>query len=270
MAFGKWGSRIPIGNLFFTSLVFLGLNWRLKSRRLSNRVRRRLQRKEIVVVNNSSAGQEMQRWIGQGYDRLNVGGGPKNLEGFVNVDFVRHKDVSREICANILDLSFIPSSSLAQVHSNHVVEHLSREQLISQFTSYFRILRPGGILTIRCPNALGAVYAFWFPPVHESGREEFLSLGFPPEEDFGNPNDAWLHKDFYGLLHWLYGDCGNVENEHLNQLTPSSLKDLLTSAGFSVERMSAPEAINLVVSAKKPGTASAGSAHTRELASALR
>jgi SAM-dependent methyltransferase len=173
------------------------------------------------------------------------------------VDFVAHHNVEREICANILDLSFVPSSSIAQVHSNHVIEHLSREQLISQLESYQRILRPGGRLTIRCPNALGAVYAFWFPPVHEGNRNEFLALGYPLEEDFGNPKDAWLHKDFYGLIHWLYGDIGNVENEHLNQLTPSSVKELLGSAGFTVELISAPEAINLVVSARKPDALSA-------------
>lgn len=251
MAHGKWGSRIPIGNLLFTSLVFLGLNWRIRSRRLVNGITRRVKPRPIIKVNNNSPGNELRRWLTQGYDRLNVGGGPKNLAGFVNVDFVGHPNVEREICANILDLSFVPSSSIAQVHSNHVIEHLSREQLISQLESYHRILQPCGKLTVRCPNALGATYAFWFPPVHENDREEFLSLGYPPEEDFGNPQDAWLHKDFYGLIHWLYGDVGNVENEHLNQLTPSSLKELLVSTGFTVERMSAPEAINLVVSARK-------------------
>jgi hypothetical protein len=252
MAYGTWGSRIPIGNLLFSWVVRLGIGWRLASRRLTNRVRRAVRRRPIVTVNNPSARQELERWLSAGYDKLNVGGGPKNLAGFVNLDFVPHADVEREICANILDLSFVPSGSIGQVHSNHVVEHLARDQLVAQLHEYVRILRPGGLLTVRCPNALGAVYAFWFPPVHETERAAFVADGFPAEEDFGDPKDGWLHKDFYGTLHWLYGDVGNVENEHLNQLTPSSLSELIRGAGLDIVRASAPEAINLVVVARKP------------------
>jgi hypothetical protein len=252
MAYGTWGSRIPIGNLLFSWVVRLGIGWRLASRRLTNRIRRAVFPRPVVTVNNASARDELEHWLGAGFDRLNVGGGPKNLSGFVNVDFIRHPDVDREICANILDLSFVPSDRIAQIHSNHVVEHLSRDQLVAQLREYVRILRPGGLLTVRCPNALGAVYAFWFPPVHETGREAFVADGFPAEEDFGDAKDGWLHKDFYGTLHWLYGDAGNVENEHLNQLTPSSLTELLRGAGLVIVRASAPEAINLVVVARKP------------------
>jgi SAM-dependent methyltransferase len=256
MAYGTWGSRIPIGNLLFSSVVRLGIVWRLASRRLTNRIRRAVFPRPVVTVDNPSARDELERWLGAGYDKLNVGGGPKNLAGFVNVDFVRHANVAREICANILDLSFVPTGCMAQIHSNHVVEHLSRDQLVAQLREYVRILRPGGLLTVRCPNALGAVYAFWFPPVHESDREAFVADGFPAEEDFGDAKDGWLHKDFYGTLHWLYGDAGNVENEHLNQLTPSSLTGLIRGAGLVLVRASAPEAINLVVVARKPAAES--------------
>ena len=252
MAYGTWGSRIPMGNLLFSWVVRFGVGWRLASRRTINRVRRALFRRPVVTVNNPSARDELERWLRAGFDKLNVGGGPKNLAGFVNLDFVPHANVEREIVANILDLSFVPSGRIAQVHSNHVVEHLSRDQLVAQLREYVRILRPGGRLTVRCPNALGAVYAFWFPPVHETERPAFVADGFPPEEDFGNPKDGWLHKDFYGTLHWLYGDMGNVENEHLVQLTPSSLAELIRAAGLEIVRASAPEAINLVVVARKP------------------
>ena len=164
-----------------------------------------------------------------------------------------HPGAEREVCANILDLSFVPTGCAAQIHSNHVIEHLTGEQIGSQLSEYFRILRPGGLLTLRCPNALAVVYAFLFTPVHESDREAFLRLGYPADEDFGDPRDGWMHKDFYGMLHWLYGDVGNIENQHLSRLTPSSLRQLVVTAGFKILLTSAPEAINLVVAAQKPG-----------------
>lgn len=252
MAYGTWGSRFPLGNLLFTGLVLFGVQWRFASRRLINWIRAVVFPRSLVRVNNKAAAVDLQHWFGAGYDRLNVGGGPKNLTGFVNIDFVSHPSVEREVRANILDLSFVPSACASQIHSNHVIEHLTREQIVSQLDEYIRILRPGGVLTLRCPNALGVVYAFWFNPVLEAERDAFLALGYPPDEDFGNSQDGWLHKDFYGMLHWLYGDTGNIENQHLSQLTPSWLRELVEEAGFSVLRMSAPEALNLVIAARRP------------------
>lgn len=251
MAYGRWGSRIPLGNLFFTWLILFGIRWRLASRRFENKLRGILSHRRVVRINKKSAAADLERWLSAGYDRLNVGGGPKNLAGFINLDFVTHPGVEREVCANILDLSFVPSERVTQIHSNHVLEHLTWEQIASQLREYARILRPGGLLTIRCPNALGVAYAFWFEPVYESGRDAFLTLGYPPQEDFGNPQDGWLHKDFYGILHWLYGDMGNIENQHLSRLTPSSLRQMLEETGFTILRVSAPEAINLVFAACK-------------------
>ena len=263
MAYGRWGSRIPLGNLLFTWLILFGIKWRIASRRLLNAFRAMFSAQPVTTASRESPAAQLAHWLGAGYDRLNIGGGPKNLAGFVNLDFVAHPDVEREICANILDLSFVPSACAAQVHSNHVIEHLSREQIASQLDEYFRILRPGGLLTLRCPNALGVVYAFFFDPVHETDREAFLSIGYPSDDDFANPQDAWLHKDFYGMLHWLYGDPGNIANQHLSQLTPSCLSQLVDTAGFALLRTSAPEAINLVIAARKPLQRSGSSAEGR-------
>ncbi len=252
MSYGRWGSRVPLGNLFFTWVIRLGVRWRISSQRLANRLRAILGRRPLVVVNSSSLTVELRHWLDAGFNRLNIGGGPKNLTGFINLDFVAHPKVAREVRANILDLSFVPTACATQIHSNHVIEHLSQQQIRAQLNDYFRILRPGGLLTLRCPNSLGVVYALFFDPVCESDREEFLAIGYPVDEDFGNPADTWLHKDFYGVLHWLYGDAGNIENEHLSQLTPTRLAQLVSAIGFDILRVSEPEAINLVLVARKP------------------
>jgi len=104
---------------------------------------------------------------------------------------------------------------------------------------------------MRCPNALGAAYGFWFEPIIESHKDEFVKLGFPADEDFGNRGDGWVHKDLFALIHWFYGDPGNRANQHLSRLTPSMLHGGLVAQGFNVLKMTEPEAINIAVVASK-------------------
>ena len=60
-----------------------------------------------------------------------------------------------------------------------------------------------------------------------------------------------MHKDLFGLGHWFYGDTGNIENQHLNIITPSKIKHMIEHAGFTVIKMAGPEAINIVIIARK-------------------
>jgi SAM-dependent methyltransferase len=227
------------------------LAYRKAQCRFRNRLKRIFSPEKAVLQNTPFTRQDFKKWLDQGYDKLNIGGGPKNLQGFVNIDFVKYPDAQRQVVANILDLAFIPDACVSHVHSNHLIEHLTNADLVKQIREWRRILKREGLLTVRCPSALGAAYGFWFEPVIESGRDEFVELGFPADENFGNPEDQWVHKDFFGLVHWFYGDPGNIVNQHLNQVTPSLLHDLLVAQGFNVLKMTEPEAINIVVVARK-------------------
>lgn len=251
MAHGYWGGRIPIINLITSKLVFLALRWRLFSLRIKNHLRSPGQAACTVRSTSAEAASKLQEFIRAGYTRLNIGGGNKNLDNYINIDFIPHPGVEREIVANILELGFIPSGYATHIHSNHVIEHLTEQELIAQFKQYQRILKHDGLLTIRCPNALGVAYGFWFEPVLEQGKDEFVKCGFPEDEDFSNPADVWGHKDIYAFAHWIHGDVGNPANQHLNMLTPTKIRNYLESCGFTVIKMSAPEALNLVVIASK-------------------
>ena len=154
--------------------------------------------------------------------------------------------------ANILDLSFIPAACLSQVHSNHVIEHLTQQQLDEQFVQYMRILRPGGLVSIRCPNALGVSHGFFFGQVPETGHKQFIESGYPEDEEFHNPEDGWYHKDLWGAYHWWHAFTGNIENRHLNLLTPTKLRKAVEQAGFRILLMTEPETSNLVLVAEKP------------------
>ncbi len=254
MSNGWWGGRFPAGNLLCSRLLFGFINLRLSFRRVRNGFLTG-KFKTLKLYNTSCQTEELKRWLERGYDRFNIGGGPKNLVGFINIDFAPYEHVERVVIANILDLSFIPSGCSSHIHSNHVIEHLTDEQLSKQFREYFRILKPGGLITLRCPNALGAAYGFWFDPVIETDRDTFIRLGFPKDEDFGNPRDAWMHRDLFGLLHWFYGDTGNIQNQHLNVITPTKIRNHLEKAGFILQKITEPEDINIVLVAAKRNSA---------------
>ncbi len=251
MAYGLWGGRLPIANLIVSRSLFATVRLLRFSRRVQNGLRRRLRPARLALVNTPEVAAALSRFLDLGYDRLNVGGGSKNLAGYVNIDFALDAGVDRQVQANILDLSFVPDACASRIHSNHVLEHLSAEQLVRQLREYRRILRPAGRLSIRCPNALGAAYGFWFRPVIEQHRERFLALGYPADDDLANPADDWMHQDVLGLMHWFHGDPGNARNQHLSLITPTRMRDLLESCGFRVLLLSEPEAVNLVAIAER-------------------
>ena len=246
----KYFGYYPFVNIFVSKLIFrtiryrawrLKLYWRWKKKSIP----------PIQLVNDTTTAQKFQELYKKGFDKLNVGGGSKNFEGFINLDFISHGNVEREVIANIMDLSFIPDATIAHVHSNHLIEHITQEQLEMHLKDCLRILKPGGILSLRCPNALGVSYGFFFDVVGEKGHEEFLALGYPKEEDFFNPLDDWYHKDLYGFYHWIYAYTGNRENGHLNIITPTKLRNTVEKAGFKVLKQTDPETSNNVLIAKK-------------------
>lgn len=240
-----------MSNFLCSKFIFTALHYRIATLRLKNSLKRILRPNKEHLVNDTSTALALMRWLEEGYDKLNIGGGRKNLAGFINIDFVPSAGVERQVVANILDLSFVPSGCASQIHTNHVLEHLTQEQLARQIQEYHRILKGNELLTIRCPNALGVSYGFWFGLVLEQKREDFVRLGFPADEDFGNPADRWVEKDFFGLLHWFYGDIGNIRNQHLNIITPSKIEATVAEVGFNILKTTDPEAANIVIVAGK-------------------
>jgi SAM-dependent methyltransferase len=238
--------RYPIRNILVSKAIFRTLKQRKEQ--LLKRARRRSEEHiHKEVRNDEGQEEELRQVLEQGYEKVNLGAGGRSLEGFFNVDFIAHGTSAPEIVANILDLSFIPDNSLKQVHSNQVVEHLTQEQFEEQLDEYKRILKPGGRISIRCPNALGVSYGFFFGHVPENDREGFLEEGFPPDEEFQNPKDDWYVGDLYGFFHWIHAFPGFSENQHLNRITPTQMQETLGKKGYRIHKISRPEAAQLVV-----------------------
>jgi SAM-dependent methyltransferase len=236
-------------NALLSRGLFLVLRARLTGQRTWNRVRAR---DRAPALPGGSAQVRLETFLAAGYSKLNLGGGAKSLEGFVNLDFVGHPEVLREVVADLQDLAFLPSDRMTHVHSNHVFEHLDEPVLARLLTEVHRVLVPGGLLTVRCPNALGVCFGFFFGEVLEADREGFLAAGFPADEDFADPRDRWYRGDLFALLHWLYGCAGRADNQHLQRLTPTSLRRLVEASGLEILKVSDPEASNLVLVARRP------------------
>ena len=52
-------------------------------------------------------------------------------------------------------------------------------------------------------------------------------------------------------MHWFFGDAGNIENQHLTLVTPTKVRKALEKAGFEILRTADPEALNIVVVARR-------------------
>ncbi len=236
-------------NLAVSKMIFFSLNTRLAYLKFKNRFLKNT-KAGVTLSNNDKTTSSFVGFLNQGYDKINIGGGNYNLEGFVNLDFVLFPGVFRQVVANITDLSFIPDHSVSHIYSNQVLEHLNQEQLVYQFAEYKRILKDNGLISFRTPNALGVSYGFWFGIVPEANYDEFLSLGYPKDAFFYDPRDTWYHRDFFAFIHWIYADAGNIKNQHLSIFTPSYITKLLVDSGYEILKMTKPETSQIIVVAK--------------------
>ena len=252
----RFYGKFPLINTLVSYGIFFLIRCRIQSLSMFNRLIRGANNPGPGLNNDilfGSPKEDLARYYEAGFKKLNFGGGSRSLKGFVNIDFVSHPGVEREIIADIRNLEFISSGTMVHVHSNHVIEHLSEESLPTHLTDCYRILMEEGLLTIRCPNALGVSYGFFFGFVPEERRTQFLEDGYPEDELFFNPEDDWYVRDFFAFLHWIYGDVGNPENQHLSILTPTKLKRQIIEAGFKIVQISDPEWSNIIIIAKKSG-----------------
>jgi len=75
--------------------------------------------------------------------RLNLGGGIKPIEGFINIDRVTGEEV--------YPLDY-PDGSVDQIRASHVLEHFSHQQVSEVVNHWVAKLKPGGCLRIAVPD----------------------------------------------------------------------------------------------------------------------
>jgi hypothetical protein len=81
--------------------------------------------------------------------RLHLGCGQKRLPGFINID--HNYSPATDYVGDIATLP-CPPRSVARIETYHVVEHIPITSVDSVLGSWLRMLKPGGVLVIECPD----------------------------------------------------------------------------------------------------------------------
>ncbi len=159
--------------------------------------------------------------------RIDLGAGADPLPGFESLDIRPLEGV--KYVADVRNLPF-EDDSVDELAARHLVEHFARYEVGDVLKEWNRVLKPGGIITLWCPNLLYIA-------------EQYLNL---PDID-KNPE-----RKFH-LIGWLYGGQDYDENYHYFAYDWWLLGDFLLKAGFGkVDLLSDLHAQNLCVRAFKP------------------
>ena len=145
--------------------------------------------------------------------RLNLGCGDKSLPGYINVDVVDERAGNApDVICDVRNLAVFADDYADEILTVHVIEHFYYWEVAAIVQEWVRVLKPGGVLVIECPNLLSACEAIINDPINatkpdQQGQRSMWAL-------YGDP--AW--QDPLMCHRWLY--------------TPQSLAALLSEVGL--------------------------------------
>lgn len=159
----------------------------------------------------SAVTEDFHEWLtGKEIVRLNIGAGsdvrePRNE--WVNIDGLPLPTV--DVVADVSDLKMFPDECADTIESNHCIEHVSYLNSLQVLQDWMRLLKPGGNLILRCPDA-GVMFKKYC--------EGTWRLG-PPGTERNVMNVLWgnLEDPVYGLhragfdkplMHHYLKQCG--------------------------------------------------------------
>ena len=135
--------------------------------------------------------------------KLNLGCGDKILPGYINVDInptpltkvnkPMHVPVDLGNCPDVVcelrSLTPFDAESVDEILSIHVVEHFWRWEVVDILKEWVRVLKPGGVMYLECPNLLSACQSIMEDPDGVSGpgpegqRSMWVLYGDPSWKD---------------------------------------------------------------------------------------
>ncbi len=164
--------------------------------------------------------------------KLNLGSGGQRFDEYTNIDLFDGPEI--DMVMDATDLSHFQDNSVDDIRAHHLIEHLTYYQAEKAFNEWCRVLKPGSLLLIECPDVLRYCQAFIDEP-------ENRWCGIPPGKDTPLPRYG------HALIQGLFGHAGGVEHPvvygfgplpHLSQVhksgwTADYLIKWLKIAGFS-------------------------------------
>lgn len=146
--------------------------------------------------------------------RLNLGCGDKILPGYVNVDVAVSRAGERpDVICDLRRLEPFATACCDEVIAIHVVEHFWRWEIVDVLREWVRVLRPGGLMVLECPNLISACEAVLAEPetaarADQQGQRSMWAL-------YGDP--GW--RDPLMCHRWGY--------------TPGSLREVMEQVGLA-------------------------------------
>jgi SAM-dependent methyltransferase len=162
--------------------------------------------------------------------KLNLGCGLDVREGYINIDV---RKVHPKILVLDLEKELLkpfPDNSAEEIIAKDFVEHLSWRVVEDFLKDCFRVLKSGGRMYIQVPDLEAIAKKVILDPNFKYGELE-----------------GWKAISF-----WVYGGQEYPENTHRAGFTIPTLKKLLESIGFIVERIENDKGTNLICWVRKP------------------
>ncbi len=167
---------------------------------------------------------------------LELGSGRHGEAGFTHVDAVKVGNVDIE--ADIRKLDWLENDFVDELYSAHVVEHVSYTEIDNLLREWYRVLRPGGKLTIKMPD-LDFLCRAYTEGIHST--EETMIAFYGGFSDYPGGPDGW--EKISGDPNWQRNTIsdGSIPNPgqytewgaHKAMYTFESFRLRLENAGFT-------------------------------------
>src|SRR5690348_2489937 len=83
--------------------------------------------------------------------KLHIGSGLRKIPGYVNIDI--RKEVNPDLCCEIYEIpKYYANGTVEVIYACHVLEHFKPIEVDSVLKSWYKLLRPGGILRLSVPD----------------------------------------------------------------------------------------------------------------------
>lgn len=130
--------------------------------------------------------------------RLNLGCGRDIRSGYINIDNRRLPGVDR-VC-DVFNLNSYAAGSVDEIFAKDILEHCSRRNVRSVLGSWIALLKPGGIITVICPN-LRLLADRWVRG--ELRTEQYVRQVYGEQDHDGNTHRNGFDKEL--LTQYLRG-----------------------------------------------------------------